>query len=78
MRRRDFLKGSVAVVATAVAAPILPVSEELVVYGRSPAMVALPDVGALTRMASTIIYGNIEYMPVDFIGFTARYDNAPA
>lgn len=79
MDRRSFLKGSVAVVATVIAVPMLPeASSELMVYGRSSAMAVLSDLqfleGLSQKIAHTIIYGNPEYMPTQYTGLVLRYD----
>lgn len=81
LSRRAFLTGAsaaaVAVAMPAVAAPVLRTSVNIgIVYGRSPAMDALPYIEGLgQRMAATLFYGNPETGPTHFSGFAVSYDD---
>ena len=80
LSRRGFLTGiGVLVAAPAIvrASSLMPIkAAPLVVYGRSPAMVALPDweflEGMTQRLVATIVYGNPDWSPMQF-GLTPNY-----
>lgn len=80
--RRSFITGLVSFVAAPAivkAASLMPVKvmpRELEVYGRSPAMDALPELeyirGMTQRLTHIIWYGNPDSMPLAFNGFFAE------
>lgn len=80
--RRGFLAGLTAAIAAPAivkATSLMPIKvvkptmQDLVVYGRSPAMDALPSLefleGMSQRMAMTLFYGNPDATPLEFSGF---------
>lgn len=81
MDRRSFLKGSAAVVATTVAGTTSVIAcpvADLPVPLMSTIGVEEFLEGLSQKMAYTIIYGNDEYMPLQFTGLIPRYDCARA